>query len=100
MPNLLLLGNLMLMWKKDDQIFLLQNKILSPNKRLTVEYDENGNTVSIKEARKGDAGIYACQVKHLNKISGMPSMSRVLKGQIGLFTSLIILTQFFKYMMC
>ena len=47
MLNLFLLGNLMLMWKKDDQIFLLQNKILSPNKRLTVDYDENGNTVSI-----------------------------------------------------
>ena len=67
MPNLLLLGNLMLMWKKDDQIFLLQNKILSPNKRLTVDYDENGNSVSIKEARKEDAGVYACQVKHFKK---------------------------------
>ena len=74
MPNLLLLGNLMLMWKKDDQIFLLQNKILSPNKRLTVDYDENGNTVSIKEARKEDAGIYACQVKNFNKILGMSPM--------------------------
>ena len=96
MLNLFLLGNLMLMWKKDDQIFLLQNKILSPNKRLTVDYDENGNSVSIKEARKEDAGVYACQVKHFNKISGMSPMSRVLKGQIGLFTSPIIFTQFFK----
>ena len=57
----------MLMWKKDDQIFLLQNKILSPNKRLTVDYDENGNSVSINEARKEDAGVYACQVKHFKK---------------------------------
>ena len=56
------------MWKKDNQLFILNNKVLtqepSQNPRIQVTPLKSGNILSVKKAEKLDAGLYSCQVKH------------------------------------
>ena len=58
------IGKLMLMWKKDDQLFVLNDQLLNSNKRMSVDRVENGNTVTVRLAERDDEGIYTCQVTH------------------------------------
>ena len=58
--------NLMMMWKKDNQLFILNNKVLtqepSQDPRIQVTPLKSGNILSVKKAEQSDAGLYSCQV--------------------------------------
>ena len=57
----------MLMWKKDNQLFILNNKVLIQeslqNPRIQVTPLKSGNLLSVNKAKKSDAGHYSCQVQ-------------------------------------
>ena len=58
------LENLMIMWKKDNQLFILNNKVLTQESyRIKVKPLKGGNILSVKRAKNSDAGLYTCQVK-------------------------------------
>jgi len=60
------------MWKKDNQLFILNNKVLtqepSQNPRIQVTPLKSGNILSVKKAEKLDAGLYSCQVSAIDSI--------------------------------
>ena len=66
-------ANLMMMWKKDNQLFILNNKVLtqepSQDPRIQVTPLKSGNILSVKKAEQSDAGFYSCQVKPVIKTS-------------------------------
>ena len=55
----------MMMWKKDNQLFILNNKVLTQElSRIRVTPLKGGNILSVKRAKNSDAGLYSCQVSH------------------------------------
>ena len=59
------LENLMMMWKKDNQLLILNNKVLTQeSSRIKVTPLKGGNILSVKRAKNSDAGTYSCQVSY------------------------------------
>ena len=56
------------MWKKDNQLFVLNNKVLTPESsdqpRVQVTPVKGGNILTVKKAQNSDAGFYSCQVQN------------------------------------
>ena len=53
----------MMMWKKDNQLFILNNKVLTQeSSRIKITPLKGGNILSVKGAENSDAGLYSCQV--------------------------------------
>ena len=50
-------GDLMLMWRKDDQLVALHDQVLTTNGRLSVEKVEQGSLLSVMLAEREDGGV-------------------------------------------
>ena len=61
-------GDLMLMWRKDDQLVALHDQVLTTNGRLSVEKVEEGSLLSVMLAEREDGGVYSCQPSALQSL--------------------------------
>ena len=58
----------MLMWKKEDQLVALAEKVLTSNTRMSVTRMAEGTGLTVILAEREDAGLYTCQLSALQSV--------------------------------
>ena len=61
-------GDLMLMWRKEDQLVALDDQVLSSNGRVSVEKVEEGSSLNVMLTEREDGGVYTCQLSALQSL--------------------------------
>ena len=71
----------MMMWKKEDQLVALAEKVLTSNSRMSVTRVAEGTMLSLMLAEREDAGLYTCQLTALQSLQQQHQV--VVRGRQG-----------------
>ena len=69
----------MLMWKKDDQLVALAEKVLTSNPRMSVTRLAEGTRLGLMLAEREDAGLYSCELSALQSLQQVHEV--VVRGE-------------------